>query len=95
VVPGIAIGPLWLFSSALPPVPQTVTADPAAEAARLQQAIDAAVAGIGAGVAEGILLVHRALLRDPAIFDSALALITGQRYSAPTAWATAIAETAR
>lgn len=87
VTPGIAFGPIVRLMRSMPPIPEDKIDDPKAEIERLQRALVKAAQDIG-GVLFGsdIFAVHLALLRDPALVDRALELITTERCNAVFAW---------
>ncbi|WP_437736619.1 phosphoenolpyruvate--protein phosphotransferase [Sorangium sp. So ce1335] len=86
VAPGVALGPLVRLERSIPDVPDTTVDDPAAEAERLQRAIELAAQDLASALrGSDILEAHQALLCDPALVDEALARIARDRCNA--AWA--------
>jgi multiphosphoryl transfer protein len=102
--PGIALGAARRFHVPEPAIPPGDAADPAAEAAALERAIEATAADIEAqrdqvavraGEAEAAIFeAHLLFLRDEALLGPARAAIADQARTAPQAWAASVHATA-
>lgn len=94
-VPGIALGPIFRLQRRPAPLPPVAgrASDPAVEAARLAQAVEAAGGHIKAAAssdASGIFDVHLAMLHDRALLGRAHALIADEGMEAAAAWRCAV-----
>jgi multiphosphoryl transfer protein len=102
--PGIALGPARRFHVPEPAIPPGEAADPAAETAALERAIEATAADIRAqrdrvaartGEAQAAIFdAHLLCLRDEALLGPARAAIAQERRTAPQAWAASVRVTA-
>jgi phosphocarrier protein FPr len=98
--PGVAIGPVFYYRPQLPEVIKKTITDTAAEWSKLQAALGTAykeienlqtAASVKVGAAEAAIFgVHQMFLQDPALQDSARALIYDDKINAEAAWQQAI-----
>ena len=101
---GVALGPLFVYQAALPPISDAPAADAHLELHRLDKALAETALGIrfqrdrlvssGSASEAAILDAHLLILQDPELQAQVRGLITAQRYNAAHAWDTAIQETA-
>ncbi|WP_342629422.1 dihydroxyacetone kinase phosphoryl donor subunit DhaM [Nguyenibacter vanlangensis] len=84
VSPGRVTGPLHVVRRAMPAIPDHPAQDRDAARQRLQAAIDAAFAQLGAGAP--IMVAQAALLRDPALTDPAFLAIRQDGLNEAAAW---------
>jgi phosphoenolpyruvate-protein phosphotransferase/dihydroxyacetone kinase phosphotransfer subunit len=93
---GVAVGPLYRYQPAPPPVPQTPASDPDAEWERLQRAIERTEQAIrqrrtqlGRSIGEAqaaIFDAHLLILQDPDLREKVLAAIRENHQNAAAAW---------
>lgn len=101
---GIALGPLYVYRPAMPPVSDAPAADAAAELGRLEKALGEVAVSIRRQQAQiratlsaaqaAIFEAHLLILQDPELFAQANRLILEQRANAGYAWNRAIQDTA-
>lgn len=94
--PGVALGTARWLQATLPNIPKARTTDPSAECTRLQLAIQATAADLARLAAQtgttagqssaAIFEAQRLLASDPALYESAVALIKAQRLNGAAAW---------
>jgi len=97
---GVAVGPFYRYEPPVPPIPQEQADNPAAELARLQQAIETTRQAIDqrrrrlgkilSPEDAAIFVAHLLILQDPELLQQVQAGIENQHWNAAYAWNTVL-----